>query len=128
MVRRFPAVDIPVCIAAAVVFRAVAHSIEQNLEAVIGHHLREIRSMRAELAEQRSTVEINSLANDRNSQAWKFGLFSRDRGLEALGVLRSGQSEGVQLMGRPQMRRELLDKLGRRINPVETLEVGRKLY
>src|SRR4029077_21232295 len=50
----------------------------------------------------------------------------RDSGVQAVSVSDGGGSKGIELVRSPEIGRELLHKLRRRIDPVETLERGGK--
>ena len=93
--------------------------VQQRLQAVFGIDLAEVSAMGAQLAKERFVVRGCTLSDDGNAQTRGHGRLWRHRRLQTAGIIHRRLAKLVQLVGAPQMRRELLDKLGRRVDPIE---------
>src|SRR6202795_201980 len=83
--------------------------------------------MRTQLTKQRLWWCGDALADNRNPQPRNRGTLRWQRRPQTLRVSERRQAKGIQLVGRPKIRRELLDKLRRRVYPIELFELGGKM-
>src|SRR5579871_494942 len=81
--------------------------------------------MRAQLPKERLVVGGDSLPDHRNSQTPHRRRLWADCSIETIRILVRGFAEGIELMRRPQVSRQLLHELRRRTDPVECLELRR---
>ena len=66
-----------------------------------------------------SSCERNSLPDDCNAEPWNRRFLWRDCLVQTGGVIDCRRAKGIELMGGPKFGRQLLDKLRRRVNPVD---------
>src|SRR5437870_12839994 len=128
MLGRCSSIDVPVGVARRMFPGASCDDFEQDAEAVVRIHSREICSVRTQLSEKRGWIRIDALSNNRDSEPWNRRPFGRNSDMETIGVLGCGSTKGVELMRGPQVCGELLQKLRWRVHPIETIEFGRESY
>ena len=102
--------------------------VQQRLQAMFGIDLAEISAMGAQFAKERFVVRSRALADDRNAETRRRRLLRRHRRLQTVGIIDRRLAKGIQLVGAPQMRRQLFDKLGRRVYPIKFFELLGRTY
>ena len=120
--RLLAAINVPVRVGSGMRFGAVGDRVQQRLQAMFGIDLAEVSAMGAQLAKQRFVVRSRALADDCNAETRGRGRLRRLRRLKTVGIIDCRLAKRVQLVGAPQMRRELFHKLGRRVYPIKLLE------
>src|SRR5580700_6148596 len=83
--------------------------------------------MRTQLAEQRLLWCGDALADNRNPQPGNRWTLRWQRRPQTLRISERRRAKGIQLVGRPEIRRELLDKLRWRVYPIELFELRGKM-
>src|SRR4029077_15288598 len=92
--------------------------VQQKLQTVFGLHVIEIRAVGAEFSEQGRVVCGHALTDNRDSQAWEPWWLGRQGRSQAIRIVDRGGAKGIELMRTPEVSRELLDKLRRRVYPI----------
>src|SRR5204862_4702522 len=88
--------------------------VKQDTKAVGRIDVSEIRAMRPKLAEEWITIVLDVLPNHGDPEPWRREPFRRRRGAKLFEVARGRVAEGVNLMSRPEISRQLLGKSSRR--------------
>ena len=122
------AIDVPVSVGGRLRFGSGGHCVQQRLHAMLGIDLAEVSAMGAQFAKQRFVVRSRALADDRNTETRRCRRLGRHSCLQTVGIIYRRLAKGIQLMGAPQMRRELLDKLGGRVYPIKFFKLPRRTY
>ena len=71
-------------------------------------------------------MSLRLLPDHCDSQPRQRRLLCRHRGVQTVRVIRRCLPKGIQLMSRPQIRRQSLNELSRLVDPVELLQLGRQ--
>src|SRR5690349_1448668 len=108
-------------------FGSGRHTIQQIPESIGRINVGKVGAMGAQLAEQRISKRLDSLADDADSQSRNHRRLRTYGSLQPIRVVVRRSAETIQLVGSPKIRRKLFDKLGRRACPIEILELSRHL-
>ena len=107
-------------------FCARGDRVEQQLQAVFGFDVIEIRAVGPKLSEKRRVVGLDALSDDGNAQPRDWWWLGRHGCSQAIRVTDGGGAKRIELMRAPQVRRQLFDKLRRRSSPNPRVPVGTK--
>src|SRR5690349_15067085 len=102
--------------------RALRSKLQQHFQTILRVDLGIESAMRPQFSEERIFARANSLPHNRNANSRNFRLNRRDSARQAVEIVRRRFAKCILLVGCPQMRRKLLDKLRRLVYPVEPLE------
>ena len=108
-------------------FRAFSDYIQEQLQAVLRLDCAKIGAVRPELAEEEHAIGNNTLTNDGDSDAGRGRFFRRDNLAQAVRVGERRVAERIQLMRGPEIRRKLLHKLCRSVDPIRMFKLRRKM-
>src|SRR5438445_11018709 len=98
MLGRCSSIDVPVGVARRMFPGASCDDFEQDAEAVVRIHSREICCVRTQLSEKRGWIRIDALSNNRDSEPWNRRPFDRNSDMATIGVFGRGSTDGVQGM------------------------------
>jgi len=99
---------------------------KKQFKTVVWLDLSKVGSVRTQVAKQRCVIGRDSLSNHCNPEPAHWKRFDGNRSLKAIPIVSRRLAKGIQLMRSPEICRFLFDKLGRVIDPVEPLQLGRK--
>ena len=120
--RGVAAIDVPMAVGHRVRGSPLRDRGGERVQAAGMFHLREIRPLRPQLSEQAVLVVPDALADDDDSQPMRRQRVFRQCGTGFPNVIDRRGPEGIDLMSRPQVRRQLFGEDGRRVDPIGLLE------
>ena len=127
MIRFLSSINVPVAVRNGMCFRPNGYGIQKNLPSVLRLDPAEIRAMRAQFAKQRFISARDALAYNRNTEPRQQRRLWRHGGAQSIRVCDRRRAKGIELVCCPEVSGELLDKLRRRIYPIELFKLRGKL-
>src|SRR5664279_5105958 len=106
--------------------RPCGRRIQQARKAALWFDLRKICAVLPQVSKQGRIIRRYALPDDRNSEPAHSSRLRRHSHTQAIAVNHRGVSKRIQLMRVPEILRQLLNKLSRKIDPIQMLQFGRK--